>query len=40
MAIGITKMSTQEIRTINKGIAVELIHYLNDAFWKFEFKKK
>lgn len=33
-------MSTQEIKSINKGIAVEVIHFLNDAFWKFEVKKK
>ncbi len=34
MAIGITKMSTEDMRTINKGIGVELMHYLNDGLWK------
>jgi len=33
LAIGLTKMSTQQIRDINKGIAVENIHYLNDGLW-------
>jgi predicted ribosome-associated RNA-binding protein Tma20 len=28
-------MSTKEIREINKGIAVDLLHFLNDGFWKF-----
>lgn len=40
LAIGVTKMSTKEIRTVNKGIAVEVVHYLGDAFWRFEVKKK
>jgi PUA domain protein len=34
MAVGLTKMSTQEMRDVNKGIGVELIHHLNDALWK------
>jgi len=40
IALGRTLMSTKEIREINKGPAVELIHFLNDAFWRFEPKKK
>lgn len=34
MAIGLTKMSTQDIKTVNKGIAVENIHYLMDGLWQ------
>lgn len=34
LAIGLTKMSGKEIKEINKGIAVELIHYLNDGLWR------
>ena len=36
MAIGITKMSTSDISTINKGIAVETVHYLMDGLWQVE----
>uniref|UniRef100_A0A061S4R9 PUA domain protein n=1 Tax=Tetraselmis sp. GSL018 TaxID=582737 RepID=A0A061S4R9_9CHLO len=34
MAVGITKMSTKEMKEINKGIAVDNLHYLNDGLWK------
>lgn len=34
MSIGHLKMSTADIRSINKGIAVETLHYLNDPLWK------
>lgn len=34
MAVGITKMSTEQIYSINKGIAVETIHYLMDGLWQ------
>lgn len=34
VAIGITTMSTEEMRTTNKGIGVELMHSLNDGLWK------
>ena len=34
MAIGLTKMSTSHIREINKGIAVETVHYLMDGLWQ------
>ncbi len=33
-AIGLTKMSTSDIRSINKGIGVDTLHYLNDGLWK------
>lgn len=34
MAVGLTIMSTHEMREINKGIGVELLHHLNDGLWK------
>ena len=34
MAIGITKMSRGDIHSINKGIAVETVHYLMDGLWQ------
>lgn len=34
MAIGLTKMSSADMKTINKGIGVDNIHYLNDGLWK------
>lgn len=33
MAVGITKMSTAQIRSVNRGIAVETVHFLNDGLW-------
>lgn len=34
MAVGLTTLSTQEMRDVNKGIGVELMHTLNDGLWK------
>lgn len=34
LGIGLTKMSRDEIRSVNKGIAIDNIHYLNDGLWK------
>ena len=34
MAVGITKMSTADMKAINKGIGVDNLHYLNDGLWK------
>ncbi|KAJ3123422.1 Malignant T-cell-amplified sequence 1-A [Nowakowskiella sp. JEL0407] len=34
LAIGVTSMSTDEMKSINKGIGVESVHYLNDGLWK------
>lgn len=34
LAIGLTKLSGQEIKTVNKGVAVETVHYLNDGLWR------
>ncbi|KAK0589896.1 hypothetical protein LWI29_019883 [Acer saccharum] len=36
LAIGFTKMSAKDIKTINKGIGVDNMHYLNDGLWKME----
>ncbi|XP_002733538.1 malignant T-cell-amplified sequence 1-like [Saccoglossus kowalevskii] len=33
LAIGVMKMSSTDIQTINKGIGVENVHYLNDGLW-------
>ena len=35
LAIGVTTMSTADIRSQNKGIAVETTHYLKDDLWSF-----
>ncbi|GAB4823597.1 hypothetical protein N2152v2_010643 [Parachlorella kessleri] len=34
MAVGFTKMSTEEMRQVNKGIGVDNLHHLNDGLWK------
>ncbi|KAF9294173.1 hypothetical protein BGZ74_011393 [Mortierella antarctica] len=34
LAVGTTKMSTDDIKRINKNIGVETAHYLNDCLWK------
>lgn len=34
LAIGMAKMSGKDIKTVNKGIAVETVHYLNDGLWR------
>ncbi|PVV04258.1 hypothetical protein BB560_001244 [Smittium megazygosporum] len=34
MAVGITKMSTDEIKSVNKGIGIDLLLYLGDPVWK------
>lgn len=36
LAIGLMKLSTEEIREINKGIGVETLHYLNDGLWQMK----
>ena len=33
IAIGVTAMSTEQIRSVNKGNAVENTHWLNDGLW-------
>lgn len=32
-AVGITKLSTEDIKTINKNVGVELVTYLGDDLW-------
>lgn len=32
-AVGLMKLSTEEIRQVNKGIGVDNLHYLNDDLW-------
>jgi PUA domain protein len=27
-------MSTEQMREVNKGVGVELMHHLNDGLWK------
>ncbi|ORZ23208.1 PUA-like domain-containing protein [Absidia repens] len=34
LAIGLLKMSTEDIRKVNKGIGCDNIHYLTDTLWK------
>jgi PUA domain protein len=34
MAVALTKMSTADIRSINKGIGLDNVHHLNDGLWK------
>lgn len=34
IAIGITKMSTAQMRQNDKGIAIESAHYVSDGLWK------
>ncbi|KAG0169045.1 Malignant T-cell-amplified sequence 1 [Apophysomyces sp. BC1034] len=34
LAVGLLKMSTEDIRKINKGIGCDNIHYLTDTLWK------
>ncbi|KAK3099748.1 hypothetical protein FSP39_009055 [Pinctada imbricata] len=36
VAVGLTKMSTEEILSKNKGIGIENIHYLNDGLWNMK----
>ena len=33
LAVGITKMSTADIKKVNKGIGVDTVHHLNDGLW-------
>lgn len=34
LGVGFTKMSSGDIKKINKGIGVETMHFLNDGLWK------
>lgn len=33
VGIGITKLSTEEIKKVNKGVGVETVTYLGDELW-------
>ena len=33
VAIGITRLSTEDIRATNKGTGIETVHFLNDGLW-------
>ncbi|KAA6395444.1 MAG: putative PUA domain protein [Streblomastix strix] len=34
LGVGISKMSSADIKKINSGVGIELLHYLGDALWK------
>mmetsp|Transcript_8341 Transcript_8341/g.10542 ORF Transcript_8341/g.10542 Transcript_8341/m.10542 type:complete len:134 (+) Transcript_8341:390-791(+) len=36
LAIGITKLSTDDIQNVNKGIGINSIHVLGDGLWTLE----
>ncbi|XP_071951598.1 malignant T-cell-amplified sequence 1-like [Antedon mediterranea] len=39
IAIGLMKMSSEQIKTVNKGIGVENLHYVNDGLWQMKNTK-
>jgi predicted RNA-binding protein (TIGR00451 family) len=34
MAIGLQKMSSSDIKTLNTGSAIDSVHFLNDGVWR------
>lgn len=34
LAVGITQMSTDQMRQNDKGVAIESVHYVSDGLWK------
>ncbi|XP_033111064.1 malignant T-cell-amplified sequence 1-like [Anneissia japonica] len=36
IAIGLMKMSSDDIKTVNKGVGVENLHYVNDGLWQMK----
>lgn len=34
IAVGLTTMPTADIKRVNKGVAVQIVHYLNDGLWR------
>jgi malignant T-cell-amplified sequence len=36
IAIGITKLSTEDIKKVNKGVGVEIATYLGDDLWPIQ----
>ncbi|GAV04127.1 hypothetical protein RvY_14454 [Ramazzottius varieornatus] len=39
LGIGLTKMSSDDIKKINKGIGIDIIHFLNDGLWQMKVIK-
>lgn len=35
-AVGVMKISAEEVKKVGKGVAVEVLHYLGDHLWKYE----
>lgn len=33
--VGVLKMGTEDVKRVNKGVAVEAGHYLGDGLWRF-----
>ena len=40
MGIGKMKLSSEDIKKTNKGVAIEMVHYLNDAMFKIEVNRQ
>ena len=36
VGMGITKLSTEEMKKVNKGVGVETVHYLGDDLWAIQ----
>lgn len=36
VGVGITKLSTEEMRKVNKGVGVETVTYLGDDLWALD----
>lgn len=36
VGLGITKLSTEEMKKVNKGVGVETVHYLGDDLWALQ----
>jgi len=36
VAVGMTKLSTEEMRKVNKGVGVEIAAYLGDDLWAIQ----
>lgn len=35
-AVGVTKLGTEEMKKVNKGVGVETVTYLGDDLWKIQ----
>ena len=36
LALGVMSMSTDDVRAVNKGVAIEAMHFAGDDLWKVE----